>query len=542
MVLRDYCSLTVSHSFGWIFRRLDTLRGSLNVPEEVGTPLDETFEEALHGIPKEKYPDAFRLFQCLVAAPRSRPLELKEIVDIFSTYPDAAPSEEAVLAACPALVAIEEQDSKKIVRFSHRPESVIADFLTSKRLRDLKPKTISETDKSDISRYHFSLEDANATLSQACIKVLLQFDEMSKKEDLKYSPLALYAAQRWVEHTQFGKVASKNLEVMKSLLDPNESHLEAWIWMHDVDKGRSRTVDELALRPPLRNARKAAPLYYAALCGFSELVTFLATTYGDLNNERGYHGTPLHAASYKGHLDAVRALIDRGANPDAAIRNKTPLHAAYFGGRLATMELLLNMGAKVNETGASDKDETPGASGKDTKGASGNTVLHYASLDGRLDVIEVLFVRNADINAKNPNGWTPLHGAALRGQVDVARRLLKEVTKRLQEREDDPGPLRQEDVLNARSRNGNTPLHVAAIAGKLEVVDLLLKKKAKTDLAGEYGWTPVQAAEENRHDEIARLLGRGDLRRFVGSVSNQVSNRVSSTVSSTLRPLRQIHL
>jgi ankyrin repeat protein len=213
----------------------------------------------------------------------------------------------------------------------------------------------------------------------------------------------------------------------------------------------------------------------------------------------------------------MRELIGLKADLDLAIGNKTPLHAAYFGRNPKTMELLIDEGANVNGTSVSGKDAT-GASGKDTKGASGNTVLHYASLDGRKDVVDLLLARNADINAQNSNGWTPLHRAALRGHVEVAKSLLKEVARRLKENEDEPGQLHQDDVLNSRSRNNNTPLHVAAIAGKLKVVNLLLDEKAKTDIYGEHGWTPAQAAEANRHEGIVRLLGSSDLRRFVSKL------------------------
>ena len=470
--------LTILHSFRWVSHRLNTLRESTpsdtrNIREEVGTPLDAMFEQALDNIPEEKYPYAYRLFQCLVVA--LRPLGLKELADIFSTDldPNAAPNEEAVLSACPALVAVDEKDSK-IVHFSN-PTDKVKEFLTSNRLRTLNTKTIS--------RYHFSLEAANATLSRACIDVLLRFDKTADRKRLESSPLALYAAQHWVDHTQIGNVASKNQDGMRRLLDRNESHLDAWIWMHDIDKGQSRTMDDLVPQP---SPRSATPLYYAALCGFGELVSYLADKHPeDLADRRGYYGTPLHAASYKGHRDAVRALLERGAKVDTIVGNKTPIHAAYYGDQLETMRLLLL---------AKDADV-------DAKGASGNTLLHYAALDGdgQLDFVDLLLERNPDLNAKNENGWTPLHRAALRGQVEVAKRLLD----------------RDADV-NAQSRNNNTPLHVASIAGKHQVVELLLKHKADVDIHGEHGWTPLDAARANRNEEVVdRLTSGSELRRHV---------------------------
>ena len=72
----------------------------------MGTPLDAIIEQALHDIPDDKYPYAYRLFQCLVVALGS--LGLKELADIFSTDldPNAAPNVEVVLSACSALILV----------------------------------------------------------------------------------------------------------------------------------------------------------------------------------------------------------------------------------------------------------------------------------------------------------------------------------------------------------------------------------------------------------------------------------------------------
>jgi hypothetical protein len=100
---------SILHRFGWISRQLNALRGNIpsqtsDILEEVYIPRDEEFAQALHDIPEEKYQYAVRLFQCLVAA--IRPLSLKELADISAELDsNADPHEDAVLAACPALIA-----------------------------------------------------------------------------------------------------------------------------------------------------------------------------------------------------------------------------------------------------------------------------------------------------------------------------------------------------------------------------------------------------------------------------------------------------
>lgn len=328
------------HRFGWIAHRLNALLENIptqasDILEEVGTPRDEEFAQALHYIPEEKYHYAIRLFQCLVAA--IRPLSLKELSDIsaeLDSNPDS--HEDAVLSACPALITRDIYDPT-IVQFSHKS---VKNFLTSGCLRT--------SSIENISRYHFSQKAADATLARICINVLLRFDETLDKTQLEeISPLALYAAQYWVQHTQRGNAATENQDVMERLFDPSKSHLEAWIWMFDVDKGQSRTMEDLAERP---SQRSATPLYYAALCGFTELVKHLASLRPeDLHDSHGYYGTPLHAASYMGHYDAVVALLD--SDPvivNKKVDNKTPLHAAYYGGQLKIIKLLLDKGAEVD--------------------------------------------------------------------------------------------------------------------------------------------------------------------------------------------------
>jgi hypothetical protein len=145
-----YCCVIVAqflHRFGWISRRLHDLRDiplqTSDFLEEVGTPRDEEFAQALHGIPEEKFRYAVRLFQCLIAA--IRPLSLKELADISAELdPNADPHEDAVFSACPALIP-RIKGNTTTVQFS---DASVKEFLTSNRLRTSKIE--------DSSRYHFS--------------------------------------------------------------------------------------------------------------------------------------------------------------------------------------------------------------------------------------------------------------------------------------------------------------------------------------------------------------------------------------------------
>ena len=179
-----------------------SIRKALN---ELPTTLDETYERALDGIPKEKRQHAHRLFQCLVVA--IRPLRVEELAEVFAIEfeADTGPSlregwrpespEHAVLSACSTLIAVIEDKGSKIVQFSHFS---VKEYLTSDRLRT--------SEMGNTRQYYTPLDVAHTILAQACLTVLLKLDEIVDKERVKTFPLAFYAARHWVDHAKYEDV------------------------------------------------------------------------------------------------------------------------------------------------------------------------------------------------------------------------------------------------------------------------------------------------------------------------------------------------
>jgi ankyrin repeat protein len=435
---------------------------------ELPTTLDETYERALEGIPKEKRQHAHRLFQCLVVA--IRPLRVEELAELFAIEfdRDVGPNlkegwrpespEDAVLSACSTLIAVIENGGSKIVQFSHFS---VKEYLTSDRIR--------ASGMSNISHYHIFLDAAHTIFAQACLTVLLQLDENVDKTRLETFPLAFYAAQYWVDHAKYEGVASRFQDALEQLFNPKKSYLAAWTWIHDVDSGRLReTTYYLYPRP------KATALYYAVLCGFSEVASHLIITHKEnVNTECGYHGTPLHAASYNGHLDAVRVLLAHGVALNATNKDKkTPLCSAYDGGHLDIMRLLLEHGADV-----------------DVHYDGIGLLSHKASFYGRTDVVHLLLQYNADINARNSANQTPLHTASGGGQAMIAQLLLEHGA-----------------VVNAQDIFDHTPLYYPSKFGYPEVVQVLLGHGADVYMGGEADRSLFQVATSLGHVEIAQFL------------------------------------
>jgi ankyrin repeat protein len=216
---------------------------------------------------------------------------------------------------------------------------------------------------------------------------------------------------------------------------PTADDLKAAIQARDAEKVRTL----LSADPSLAACRLSdggtpalLAIYYGASGALEALLArgvkldvFEASAAGDSSRVRalidadpkvvGRHShdgwTPLHLAAHFGHVDAMRVLLEHGADVHARSSNdmrNTPLHAAAAGGRLeAAVELL-------------DRRADPGA-----RQHGGFTALHSAAQSGRSDLARVLLDRGADASAATDDGTTPLDLAEEKGHREVAA-LLRE--------------------------------------------------------------------------------------------------------------------
>ena len=114
-------------------------------------------------------------------------------------------------------------------------------------------------------------------------------------------------------------------------------------------------------------------------------------------------------------------------------------------------------------------------------------VICRAAQDDNLAMVKVLlkvwpdliFSRSKEEYFHEPNdsGWTPLHYAAAYGHKDVVELLLINKAE-----------------VDAKDADGRTPLGVAAYTGKTNVAGLLLANGASVNTFNRGGWTPLHAA------------------------------------------------
>ncbi|XP_037646230.1 ankyrin repeat domain-containing protein 50 [Sebastes umbrosus] len=180
--------------------------------------------------------------------------------------------------------------------------------------------------------------------------------------------------------------------------------------------------------------------------------------------------TALRSAAWGGHGEAVRLLLDAGADVDGCdAEGRTALRAAAWGGHEEIVLTLLDYGARVDK--ADSKGRTP---------------LIAAAYMGHHEAVEILLDHNAEVNLADGDGRTALSVAALCVPTVAGVKGYGEVASLLLERRADPGH---------RDHDGMTPLLLAAYEGHDDVVELLLEAGADIDeTAGPNGNVPAAAA------------------------------------------------
>lgn len=282
-------------------------------------------------------------------------------------------------------------------------------------------------------------------------------------------------------------------------------------------------------------------LALAAACNYIDVMEAVVGAGADINktnaDDLGY--TPLIEAAREGHLEAVKWLLDNGADIEGKDSREggALLHAA-IGAHKEVLEYLLAKGADVNAmdnngrtaahylcqfamqwgsakitqtvNGVTTELENPQFK-KHTEifkilldnmkevnlfSSYGYTPLHHAAETNNVTFINMLLDHGAEVNIINPKDYTSLHAACDAGNLEAAQALVA-----------------RHAFINIEDKDGFSPLLGAVVSGNVSLVKFLVEKGAMKDIAAkvqygivEPGDTPITVAQKQGNLEMMQLL------------------------------------
>ncbi|XP_009875949.1 PREDICTED: ankyrin repeat domain-containing protein 6 isoform X5 [Apaloderma vittatum] len=180
----------------------------------------------------------------------------------------------------------------------------------------------------------------------------------------------------------------------------------------------------------------------------------------------------LLVAAYKGQVENVVQLINKGAKVAVTKHGRTPLHLAAHKGHLHVVQVLLKAGCDLDIQDDSDQ-----------------TALHRAAVVGNTDVIATLIQEGCALDRQDKAGNTPLHLACQNSHSQSTRVLLL-------------GGSRADLKNNA----GDTCLHVAARYNHLPIIRVLLSAFCSVHEKNQAGDTALHVAAALNHRKVVKLL------------------------------------
>jgi len=297
----------------------------------------------------------------------------------------------------------------------------------------------------------------------------------------------------------------------------------------------------------------STPMFWAANKGYVEIMTLLKERGADVNAKADDGQTPIFWAASGGQIDAMKWLKEHSADVNVKAKDgTTPLSVAKseeakkwlldngeqgqasIPGKMSNETRMFEEWAKTKGLRVDERTKGDGWTlmhfavmedrvdvlewlksqgvNIDSRDYSGRTSMLVAARDGHLEAVKWLKEQGADINAKDNNAQTPLSVA----RNDEIKRLL--LTNVAQEKAPMSGKapdktLTVEEWVKAKdTRNDEKDgidqilVHLAAMEGRVDVLEWLKEQGAEVNAKNKQGWTPMFLAALGGHLDAMEWL------------------------------------
>lgn len=266
-------------------------------------------------------------------------------------------------------------------------------------------------------------------------------------------------------------------------------------------------------------------LHWAARDGSTAVAKLLLTRHADVRTRDENGATPLHSAALQGHEQIVNLLLASGADRNVQdIDGWTPLYSAAVQEHEKIVSLLLDRSRECRRVMeiVTEKMEDPDKrtrvkilAKQKSQGSTVLTGLRVAAQEGHSGRLQTMLDRGADVNAKDPAGYTALEIAAFQDFAQIVQILLEAGAD-----------------ANLRGSLDYPPLHYAVEQGNIASSRLLVKYGADVN-ADTYGTTPLMLAAKLGKQRIYRILleanANTNARDCTGKTTAELSGKMDAS-------------